>query len=67
MHSDFYFVSLRGRKNPRVSEWPPERSISFASPSNQTIAFPLLCEYQVLRAATPHSNTEASHFHAKQE
>lgn len=54
----FRFFFLRCRKNPRVSEWPPERSISFASPSDhQTEVFPLLCEYQVLRAATPHSNT----------
>lgn len=64
MHSDFF---PKVEEEPK-SEWPPERSISFASPSDhQTLVFPLLCEYQVLRAATPHSNTGASHFHAKQE
>lgn len=68
MHSDlFLFFFLRWRKNPRVSEWPPERSVSFASPSDHQTVCPLLREYQVLRAATPHSNTGASHFHAKQE
>lgn len=64
MHSDFFF--LRWRKNPRVSGFQKD-PFPLLHHQITKLVFPLLCEYQVLRAAMPHSNTGASHFHAKQE